>query len=469
MGIKMTNTKTSLRTHAVEILRQRPLEICIGAALGGAIAFGASFTHEHAKLGQVPLAFSEIGQTRRCIEQLPDFQLSDLCGKMALKYGLLTRMPPLTEYYATVNDIFMMVGESNNVAISQWGDPKRFAYELDKKIDPALRIHTQIPEYAARIGQIAAAARASIAPLTKARRDIAPAIADLRASWDADHTDVFRTLPSTSTVCNSDGKNCHEVTTYSQVYDHTSHTYTYHSGAGQRSVADSSKFLSNDANIVINEPLVLTWKTNVENEMAMRDSRKRLPGYRNPTEADYIRWTNTWATGSNYAALAPKVYSANRRLMEDSGAWRQARSTARSVTYSTFSHFDPGPKECQIAEAALADAEAIDRNTGRIEDGIDYADKLVPVLNAEIVRYVNAKLRHRGDEDHLADKIMSDATGIYRANYAEGFDVNPAKWWMVAIWSINGCASGAAAAAGVAALADGRRRGVRAPSSTIVG
>jgi hypothetical protein len=452
------DNKTSVRARAIELMRQRPLEICLGAAFGAAVAFLVSFTHEHAKLGQIPLGFSEIGQTKRCIEKLPDFQFTDFCGKMALKYGLLTKVPPLTEYYASLNDIFMMVGESNNVAISQWGDPNKFAYELEKKVDPSLRVHTQIPEYAARFGQIAASARASIAPLINARREIAPAIADLRASWDADHDDVYRTVPSTSRQCDSKGENCETVTTYSQVYDHTDHTYTYHSASGNKSVADLNEFFARDPNVMVYEPLVLTWRTNAENEMAMRDSREHLAGYRNPNESDYMRWTNTWATGSNYRVLAPRVYSADGDLKKDLGAWRQARLTATSVSYSTLSHVDPGPAAYQAAEKTLSDAQAIDDNIKRIEGGVNYADKMVPMLDAEIVSYVNAKLHHQGSEGHLREKIMADATEIYRVNYAAGFDVNPAKWGRVALWSGVGGASGAGVAAGLAALADRRRR-----------
>ena|ERR1700722_18575910 len=433
--------------RAKTLLAERPIEICIGAALGGLIAFYPSYVHERAKLGQIPLAFSEIGQTKKCFENV-DLQKSDFCDPIiAKKYGQITQLPPLTEYYATLNDMFMMIAESNNIARSGWqirghrAINSFFAFELEKKIEFTFRVHNQFPEYASHFGAIAGAAKKAIEPLSHARRDIVPAIQSLGASWEDEHQDRTRTEYYTEEECSTDSngeRECETVTKSREVYDHTDHYYYYYPEQGQKATTDLQTFFQHNPDIKIGEQLIQTWRTNADNEMAMRDSRMHLSNYKTPTDKDYLTWANVWATGSNYMTFSPQIYTAFSELQKDSSAWQKASRTARSVSYSTNSSSDDGPREFQTARTALEQAETMAKGIAKIEDGINVADKTIPALNDKIARFVNAEMHHQGEPGHLGSEIIHDAQGLYAQNYENGFDVSPAKWWHTVLWTLFG-------------------------------
>ena len=187
------------KTKAVKLIHDTPIEVAIGGGLL-AFAFGvSSYLHEDSKRGFIPLAFSEIGQTK--------FQLTTLRG---------LKVPPLTMQYSVTNDVAAMVFEASNIGYKwgvgkAWSRTNRIAYELEKKVDPSMRIHTLIPTYAAQMETIAAEAQQSIAPATAALSDIKPVIAALDNAWDEDHDDVYRTEVYTENVCSSDGRFGHQL------------------------------------------------------------------------------------------------------------------------------------------------------------------------------------------------------------------------------------------------------------------
>lgn len=422
---------------AKTLLVETPAEIYIGIAAGAFLGSVWSYANEADKRGQISLGFSEISQSVLYVEKVG--------GK---------KIEPLTRYYASLNDVAMQVFEANNLSYTMWGGgTEKFAYELEKKVEVTFRIHTLISDYAKVLPTYAADAQRSLAPLAAVDRDIRPVIQALDKAWDEDHDDVYRTEFYTTTSCDKDG--CTTQTHSRQVYDYTIHTYTYDAAQGRLAARLLSDFAAKYPHIGIDEKLLMTWQTNAENEWAMRQSRKRELGYKNPTQDQYIEWANKWATGSNYNVHAPKAYAAHGKLMPMAPAWQAQSRTAQSDRYRTGFRSDSGPAEFQTAEAALDYAVQVSRNISTITGGVQHAHQAVPALEKKIWQFVNATLHGgEGNPNALRKDVMHMAREIYKKNYSEGFDTHPAKWGMVVLWGVLGALAGGGIGFGADRLID---------------
>ncbi len=431
-----------------------------GAALGAVLAFGISFEHEYSKRGFIPLAFSEIGQTRRCIEQYPSFQITEKCGYMAQKYGPQSRVPALTDYFSAVNDTAMMVFEAQNQSIAMWREDEKFAYELEKKTDPSLRIHTQIPEYAARSKELVANARGVLQPMLRAEKDIDPTIRFLDDAWDESHNNIYKTVIKTRRVCSGDGKTCRTETYTVQEYSHTIHTYNYDRASGQQAVQQLNRFYAQNPDIRVGEKLIRRpWATEAENEMAVRDSRRNAQNVNELSQNDYTQLTATWVDGSSYTVLGARAYQAYDALSAQRPLLRDALKTAKTKRYITYSSYDDGPQEFQKFKRAFKDAQDLQQNVAGIRRGLDVTEEVLPRLSKNAQDFVNAVEHGRETEkspNELHRAIMKDARLLYRTNFTGGFDVEPSKWWATALWTFLGGLGGAGF--GFAGLELARRR-----------
>ncbi|MCD8566489.1 MAG: hypothetical protein LRY36_00920, partial [Alphaproteobacteria bacterium] len=410
----------NLKDKTAKLIRETSIEIAIGAGIGLVFGVAASYMHEDSKRGQIPLAFSEIGQTKRVLSWHDQ------------------KVPPLTMFYSVTNDVAMKVFEASNKGYawsigSAFSRPNRIAYEMEKKIDPSMRFHTQIPEYAAQMPEIGKAALQSILPAMKASMAIKPAIVALDKAWDEYHSDVYRTETYTEQNCSTDGKGNRSCTTEvktRQVYDHTIHTYTYHKNQGELASQLLNAFQQAYPSVHIDEELLLVPQTNAENEEAMRNSRKNLSGYEALKGDDYLKLTNVWATGSNYHVLMPRAEKNHAKLLETTPVWGKAKNSARSHRYTTYSHSDSGPREFRIAEAALEYAQAMAQNIDRTSTGIALAQAQIPLLSEKIKQFVNVELHGApGNSSRLLNEIMYETRAIYDKNFAGGFDTQPFKWY----------------------------------------
>ncbi len=417
-----------------QIIFETPAEIFIGAGLLASTFGVASYSHENAKRGKIPLAFSEIGENRHRFNWR----------------GL--EVPPLTNFYSVTNDVAMMTFEGNNLgyAWNEWSDfwdsTDRIAYELEKKIEPTMRVHHLISDYAPEYPKLADKALNSLNKLVKAEPDLPEVIQALDDAWDEEHHDQYRTEVYFENVCTtSTGANGQSTTSCTpqmrtrQVYDHTDHYYTYHKEAGARAAALLKDFIEKHPDIRIEEKLYPVNVTNAENEWAMRESRRKQRGASNMKSDEYLPLANTWANGSNFSVYLPKAYANHAGVVSATPAWDKARKTAQSESYQTYSHQDDGPQEFQIAEAALNYAVSMSRNSHAITDGIRTAGVQVPLLNKKIGEYVNAALhKGPGNPEKLRSEVMILAQNIYKKNFAGGFDTEPAKWGMVVLWTVLG-------------------------------
>jgi len=440
MAFSLKDSFQKAAYKAKRLILDTPIEIAIGAVLMGSIAGGISYHVQQGKEGQIPLAFSEIEQTTR-----------DFAAKGQ-------PVPPLTRMYSLTNDAAMKVFESNNIALAKDRSNETFAWELETRVDPSLKTHMLISEIAQEMPQDARAALGSVEKLSGAERALPRIINELDNSWDASHYDVTHIHTWTTTSCDSKGK-CTTTTHSETVYDYTIHTYNYHPGHGANAARAMNEFIAAYPNLNIEERLHLASQVGADNEGAMKKSMAQKFKDKAMTSAQALGFANTWATGSNLAAYLPVIYARQNDMNRLAPAWDNAKETAHYERYRTYHHYDSGPREYQIAQQAQSTATEIYNSANKITGGIQYAGQAVPQLTEKIREYIDVThKRDTHESNRLRAEIMQDARNIYQQNFAGGFDVQPFKWWAIALFTAIGAGLGAAAGAGVDRLIDKVKR-----------
>lgn len=406
------------------------IEMAVGAVLFTLPAAIMSYQHEGTKLGQIPLAFSELNRTVAYVENDSD-----------------EKVPPLTMFYSAVNDMVMQVFEANNAAYkNDGGSNEALARELERRFEPRTQADAVIADYADRIPEYAGDARATLDPLLAAYNDLRPVQQALDDAWSESHVDHYKTVSKTRQNCstNADGKRSCRTEHYTdRVYSYTNHTFRYYPEHGKRAAELLNEFTIEHPDVRIPEELIKATSVSNENREAIRDSRAKANDGKEPGEAEYLALTNTWATGSNYERMTPEAYRAHSGILTMAPAWDTARETAETKRYTTSFRSHSGPQQFQIAEDALGYVVSFRQNTAPVIVGIDKAAEGTPALEAKVKRYIDVVLRNApGDASDLRGDIMHEARAIYKANYVAGFDVNPAKWYMVGVWGIIGMMAG---------------------------
>ena len=420
------------RDKAEELLRETPIEVAIGAALGAIIFGGASYSHERAKLGSIPVGYSNYHHDRYNNEVVRP------------------RTNSLTQCYSMTNDAIMQTFESNNEAYRSFfltnffGINHEFAKQLERKVDQTIRVNTLISDYAPQVEKSCADALVSLKKLSDAQEDLRPAIGALAESWDEEHDDIYKTEVYIDTCSSADGKSSYPCTKTRQVYDHTDHTYTYYQSEGEKAARLLARYSRENPDIHISDKLQLPpGSTAAENEFAIRRSRESLSGYKTPTQAEYDQYARTWATGSNFATLIPVAYKYHAALLQDTPEWQAAKRTAQSISYSTYRHQDDGPREFQIVQSALSHANATVRPIEETLGGIILAKNKVSELSTLSTQFANVTLHgENGNSSALRGEVMDLSRKIYESNFSGGFDTRPAKWIAVFLFSILGMVLG---------------------------
>ena len=154
-----------------QVLRDTAIEVIIGTCLGAVILGGISHTIESRRDKKIPLGFSEITQIER------DERYS---GK---EVGALTR------YLTSVNDASMKVFECWNLANNSYSTvfsdkTEYFAKELERKMDPALKIHHyELYDFLRDMPEYSKAAKRGLSDFIKVKDLIVPVNSDFDISW----------------------------------------------------------------------------------------------------------------------------------------------------------------------------------------------------------------------------------------------------------------------------------------------
>ncbi len=407
----------------IDLLDNTRIEIPIGVAVGAFMIGSASYYHETGKAGQIPVAFSEISQ----IEE-------DLAARGQ-------DVPALTRYYASTNDAVMKVFEANNLCYEEDGcSNQELAEELRQKVDPDIAEHTTITEYADRIEDYARAAERTLRHISDSGDQVNTIRNTLERAWDYDRDD-HETL-STCTRINMDG----DLETYScWEYDYSDHTYTFNDAQGRRAAGLLQQFVAEYPNIRLDGQFVTASRTNADNQSAMAQSRPYLEDL---NDNDFMRLSATWATGSNFQSNLSKLYTAHAGVTSSANSWTNAANTAESESYKTYSRFDSGPDEYQVAQSALDFAASYARQVRKVLNGLDDTPEELRGLNEKIVQFIDLheygtpKGQARSQANQLRDEILSDARDIYEANFSGGFNTYTKSWGMIILSIVLGAAGG---------------------------
>ncbi len=424
--------ETVLQTLRNLVFKTR-VEIVAGVFAAGTLAGVLSYRDNKKKEAHLPVAFSEI---------------EDIIAR-AERDG--RAVSPLTMEYAVTNDIAMKLFEANNDALAKDAGHAAFARELERHMDKSQATHATIDAYAQMMPQITQKALLALEKPIGAARYVSPLSAAFEAAWDDSHHDHYRTEFYPVTVCSGSGKSrsCRTETRSRQVYDHTTHTYTYHPEDAARAQALLAAMLRTYPDMILADRLDTATAVNADNQNAILKSMSGLFDDGSPSSHELLRVANTWAHGANFTKYFPEVVKAHKNLAGLQWEWNAAMGTASSQRYDTRSRLDAGPAEFQLAAQGIAQGAALEKNTNDITAGILFADKNVPLLNSKIKQYIDAVLHGgEGDPDALRKEIMKLGPAIYQENFKEGFDVYPFKWSTVLLLTLVGAALGAGLGAG---------------------
>lgn len=415
----------SLRERFMHAVHTSPIEIAIGAVFLGAIFGIQNYQTNLERDKSIPLAFSEIEKTeaRFAAEGRP--------------------IPPLTRFYSSVNDVAMKVFEARNRAYDD-GSHDAFARALKPLVERSYSDHKSLSAYAREMPETVQSALEALRPEQAAAKDLPPLIRAADEAWGAWHNDHYRTEYYSVNVCSGSGetRRCRSESRSRRVYKNTTHHYTYSEKDGVAANQLIQAFVGQHIAVEpMREELVLPAAVGGQNREAItatltrnaEDLKKGL------TEKDVLHFARRWATGSTYAVELPKIVSGEACLAKLAPAWERAMTTAGSISYTTYSRVDSGPKEFQDAEETQHCGQKMMRATESIVGGIGLAGKGVPLLEQKIRDYIGVVLDGKtGNADLLRDDIMEISRKIYTANIERGLDVYPFKPWQIVVFTLIG-------------------------------
>ena len=422
----------------VKLLRDTPAEILILASLGLTVGLGIGYKHESDRAKLIPVGFSEISQMEKDSERRNE------------------EIGPMARYLTSVNDTTMKVFECMDIANKRTytgNNLKSFASELEFKMDPSFRIHKyELYKFLPALPQQAKNALDELSELIEVRNEMNNVNGHFQNSWNDSHIDHYRTEVRTETYTDSEG-HTHTRTYTVEVYDHTTHTYDYDKPEGEEASKDLDKVIKEHPSIAFTEKITPASKTNADGEYAAETSREKKKGQIMFEDKEYMAIARTWYTGSTLMTNLPIIYQDWTALQTDSNQWREAKNTANSASYNTYSHSDPGPKEFQVARLTLDHGLEFTSSISEIVNGIEYVKVNAPVLEKKIREFIAVELDYKqGNGKKARDEIMAMSKKFYTLNFKSGFDIERFRAEVVAALGLAGAVAGGLAGWGVDAL-----------------
>ncbi|MFH1174983.1 MAG: hypothetical protein V1725_07665 [archaeon] len=412
-----------------DFFQRTKAELLIGAIGFGLMAGIMSYQHEKERGSVIPTVFSEKTQIIKDAEARGE------------------DIGPWTDYLTSVNDMTMKIFEAHTLAAASGEENFNlaFAEQLERKLDPTLEKHNfMLDALLDSIPIEATRAYVSLQPFIDAALQAGKLSTHLSAAWDDSHWDSYHTEYSTS--IDEDGNT---TTTSYEVYDYTTHSYDYYSARGKAAVQEAHILLEQPTVLLFDERLLPSNITHEQNENAIRRSLAALK--RDSLSAnECAELAAYWKTGSTLMINLPKIISVWPAVRTSAQNWIRAEPYAHSDSYITYSHFDDGPREFQVAEQGIDRVAYMTKNLSEILGGVQYTMQNAPELKKMILDYEEAVLQRHERPDGQRKDLLLKAFGLYEQNFKNGFDVRRFRPWMVVLWSFLGVSGGL----GIGALAD---------------
>jgi hypothetical protein len=424
---------------AKEILRETGLEVAIAGVMGAIVAGGISMDYERARSRIIPISFSEISQLERNATEKNQ------------------PLGELTEFYAKLWDANAKTLEAHNYSwknATLGGNQKSFAKELEVHMDPAMKIHRyNLDKLLTELPGLGTKALRKLKDLKKIYADISSINEALDKSWSESHIDSYRTevYTDTESYTDSDGKShTRTVMKTRQVYDHTTHSYSYRNEYGEQAVQLFSKFLRENPNLVWPEELRKVNKTNADGEYAAESSRDTKDKHVRLSPEELVTLANEWNTTSTYTKNKMPIISSFSQVPQHSNEWQQGEPSAHSTSYITYSHFDSGPKEFRVVERALYDGRILERETGEILYGIERVMIESDQQRNSIKGFIASTLdKQKGNPKKLQTEIMTRVKEWNNNNFKGNNNLDRTRALMVLMWTFLGGLAGAGIGFGI--------------------
>jgi len=434
------NTETVLENFKY-LLKTTAAEIYILGFLGASTGGYNSTRSELRRSEIIPLAFSESDQLRREASMRNE------------------KLGPVMEYSLQLNDMCMKIMEAHNIAIRPFipgTDNKEFIANL---LDCMTLEHVHSEEYNLKdllnnLPKLTNPVRGALRDYVLVNQTLPIINADLDRAWIDSHDDKYRTEIRSRTVTTTDANGNTSTTTEfytEEVYDHTDHEYNYYKVPGELASKNLETLFKNIPTVSLDEKIIQTTVTNADGEDAAEKSRQLGSGVR-LSEKDKLSIANLCVTGSTITRNVAYVNGQYPILHAQAKEWKNAKRTAHYESYRTYSHYDDGPIEFQVAESALSTGVGIQQTIYELFSTIDNTDKQLPILKSKITELLNISDSITGKERlHIAEKLEKDimkiTKNVYRANFKEGVNLDTFRWSKVALGILYGTLIGTATGA----------------------
>lgn len=410
------------------LFRNAHLAIYTAAGIGMVSGFIPSLKRELKRSQKFPLAFSEY----------------DAIAEEQAEIG------GITNYLTTANDICMSAFECHNNSFNTMNSKphKEFARNLESKLS---QNNHNLRDMFSELPSHAESAKEALKDYSLLHEKLEKINAMLADAWEDTHHDHYRT--EVYVTINSKGRPC---TRTRQVYDHTTHTYTYNKEAGEEASVLFSALFESLSCISLPEKVLAASEVSDMSIEKMRESRQDGKESVEITAEKAVEIASAWKSSSVLLKNIAYVDSEYSGLKELADAWANVKATAHDARYDTHSRSDSGPREFQAAENALDAGVAINESIESAFSSIDSSLKIAEELSGHVSDCTKQLYAvNSGKTRKHRKKTLEDAKELYLANFSSGFDVDRFKESNVVIWSLVGMAAGGAVGLGIDALLGG--------------
>ncbi len=399
------------------------IELVLFSLIGFLLVFLISYINEYDNSKSIPIAFSEMEK------------IEDKCKRDSIKVPVMTRY--LNSVFDQSNKVFECYNQSQNLLLL--GDnTKSFATELEYRMNKTLNVHRYeiidlneiIQDYSDSLKNYFKKYY-EVVNISRYIRDLAD------RTWNYTTYDHYHTETYTTTSTDSKG-NTHIEYHTREVYDYTTHYFTYYSVYGTQLDNDNIKYVNNYNNFFYDENLIISNKLGADNEYAMQKSREGKIDS-SLTEDQMIFLSQGWARNSFYIILNNRLHLSWEYYKNFYKNWTDEKFTAKSSTFITYSRHDAGSKEYQTVEKI----RNINYNIASIAYDIISIIEQTKInsikLDNLIRQYIDVTLNNKeGDSNELKNNILELNRQIYETNFPNQNKINLFSWWIVIVWSLLG-------------------------------